>query len=40
VIAVHDLYCCLLPRCGALRTCSSGFPIATMSLKKIQLRYI
>jgi len=24
-----DLYCCLLPRCEALRTCSSGFPIAT-----------
>jgi len=25
----HDLYCCLLPRCEALRTCRSGFPIAT-----------
>ena len=21
----HDLYCCLLPRCEALRTCRSGF---------------
>jgi len=25
----HDLYCCLLPQCEALRTCCSGFPIAT-----------
>ena len=25
-----DLYCCLLPRCKALRTCRSGFPIATV----------
>ena len=25
----HDLYCCLLPRCEALRTCRSGFPIAS-----------
>jgi len=24
-----DLYCCLLPQCEALRTCRSGFPIAT-----------
>ena len=24
----HDLYCCLLPRCKALRTCCSGFPYA------------
>jgi len=29
VIAAHDLYCCLLPQCEALRTCCSGFPIAT-----------
>jgi len=28
-IAMHDLYCCLLPRCEALRTCHSGFLIAT-----------
>jgi len=28
VIAAHDLYCCLLPQCEALRTCRSGFPIA------------
>ena len=27
----HDLYCCLLPRCEALRTYRSGFPIATLS---------
>jgi len=27
----HDLYCCLLPRCEALRTCRSGFPIATVT---------
>jgi len=25
----HDLCCCLLPRCEALRTCRSVFPIAT-----------
>jgi len=29
VIAACDLYCCLLPRCEALCTCHSGFPIAT-----------
>jgi len=26
----HDLYCCLLLRCEALRICRSGFPIATI----------
>jgi len=30
VIPSGDLYCCLLPRCKALRTCLSGFPIATI----------
>jgi len=25
-----DLYCCLLPQCGALHTCCSSLPIATM----------
>ena len=25
----HDLYCYLLPQCEPLRTCRSGFPIAT-----------
>jgi len=30
-IATHDPYCCLLPRCQALRTCRSRFPIATIS---------
>jgi len=29
VILLGDLYCCLLPQCEALRTCRSGFPIAT-----------
>ena len=29
VISSGDLYCCLLPRCEALRTFRSGFPIAT-----------
>ena len=29
VFSSGDLYCCLLPRCEALRTCRSGFPIAT-----------
>jgi len=24
-----EIYCCLLPQCEALRTCRSGFPIAT-----------
>jgi len=28
VIMACELYCCLLPQCDALRTCSSGFPIA------------
>jgi len=28
VISSGDLYCCLLPRCKALRTCRPGFPIA------------
>ena len=28
-IATHNLYCCLLPWCEALRTCRSRFPIAT-----------
>jgi len=28
-MATHDVYCCLLPRCEALCTCRSGFPIAT-----------
>jgi len=30
VISSGDLYCCLLPRCEALRSCCSGFPIATI----------
>ena len=34
VISSGDLYCCLLPRCEALRTCRSGFPIATVYLWK------
>ena len=35
VISSGDLYWCLLPRCEALRTCRSGFPIAT-ALKHLQ----
>ena len=31
----HDLCCCLLPRCEALRTCRSGFPITTLALLKV-----
>ena len=27
----HVNYCCLLPQCEALRTCRSGFPIATLA---------
>ena len=30
VISSGDLYCCLLPRCEALRTSRSEFPIATL----------
>ena len=30
VIMACELYCCLLPQCEALRTCRSGFPIATL----------
>jgi len=30
VIVACDVYCCLLPRCEALRTWRSGFPIATI----------
>jgi len=26
----NNLYCCLLPRCEALHTCRSRFPIATV----------
>ena len=33
VISSGDLYCCLLPQCEALRTCRSGFPIATLPLR-------
>jgi len=29
LIAVHDLYCCLMTQCEALHTCCSGFPITT-----------
>ena len=29
-----DLHCCLPPQCEALRTCRSGFPIATPLGKK------
>ena len=29
VFAACDLYCCLQPQCEALRTCRTGFPIAT-----------
>ena len=34
VISSGDLYCCLLPRCEALRTCRSGFPMATIYIIK------
>jgi len=34
VISLGDLYCCLLPRCEALRICRSGFPIATLLHQK------
>ena len=37
MIAAHDLYCCLLPQCEALRTCRSGFPIATVQCRCLPL---
>jgi len=39
-IATHDLYCCLLLRCEALRTCRSGFPIANVSVTKMSQQKI
>ena len=36
VISSGDLYCCLLPRCEVLRTCRSGFPIATLRIQQNQ----
>ena len=45
VIMACELYCCLLPQCEALRTCRSGFPIATaetsfrMSYKFLGVRF-
>jgi len=33
VITAHDLCYCSLPQCEPLRTCRSGFPIATTSVK-------
>jgi len=43
VIMACELYCCLLPQCEALRTCRSGFPIATqpqccVALRQLMLR--
>jgi len=35
VIAACDLHCCLLPQCETLRTCCSGFPIATKLFLKV-----
>jgi len=37
VISSGDLYCCLLPRCEALRKCRAGFPIATVSMPVVRL---
>jgi len=39
VIMPCELYCCLLPRCDALRTCRSGYPIATQALKYDVIAY-
>ena len=38
VISSGDLYCCLLPQCEALRTCRSGFPIATVPRSSSQFQ--
>jgi len=40
VIVVCDLYYCLLPQCKALRTCHSGFPIATSLLMLSRLTFL
>jgi len=32
MIVACDLYCCLLPQCEVLRTCCSGFPVATLPI--------
>jgi len=37
VISSHDLYCCLLPQCEALRTCRSGFSDRNSSLPKLNV---
>jgi len=34
VIAAHELDCCLLPQYETLRTCRSGFLIATLFYRK------
>ena len=39
-IATNDLYCCLLPRCEALRTCHSGFPIASVATKPFTANFL
>ena len=39
VISSGDLYCCLLPRCEALRICRSGFPIATSWRKLTKISF-
>jgi len=33
-IATHDLYCCLLPQCEALRTCRSSFRSEQLAIKE------
>jgi len=35
VISSGEVYCCLLPRCEALLTCRSGFPIATLLISAV-----
>jgi len=35
VISSGDLYCCLLLRCEALRTCCSGYPIAAQDMYNV-----
>jgi len=35
IFVEHDLYCCLLPRCEALRTFRSGFLIVRVALPKL-----
>ena len=35
-----ELYCCLLPQFEALRICRSGFPIATVNIRRNGIHFL